>query len=275
MLWTLQHVDTSKIKFTGLTNEPKICFWVPATFCNQFKPPVEYEFELRDEEADEERSSIPNNQKPEVKRNKIQDPPERLISSIVNLAIDDKPAETKSGQVPFNSESNSSETKSHENCELEDENEAEDENEVEDEAERERKTSKVNKLKPPRVYGGINLSTVLEIISFIPAVRGIKVLSTVAKVAKRSRAGRTKRIKEILKSPKTSKTEKGWIQQEINQIERGKRRYIRNPPGKDLAHPRGKESAKGHDYSETFFQNKDLHRLQHKHDKMGKLNKPK
>lgn len=265
----LQHVDTSKIELSGLTNEPKICSWVPATFCNEFKLPVEYEFDLRDEVTDEEPSKIPNNQKPEVKRKRTKDQPERLISSIVNLAIDDKPAETKPYQVPLNSESNSSETKSDSNCDLEDENK------VEDEAVREGKKTKVNMLKPPRVYGGINLSTVLEIASFIPIFRGIKVMSTVAKVAKRSRAGRTKRIKEISKSSKTPKTHKGWIQQELNQIERGKRKYIRNPPGTDMAHPRGKESAKGHDYSETFFQNKDLHRLQHKHDNMGKLNKPK
>lgn len=66
---------------------------------------------------------------------------------------------------------------------------------------------------------------------------------------------------------------RGWIKQEMNQIERGKRRYIRNPLGMDLAHPRGQESAKGYDYSNTYLQERGLHQLQHKYDKNGTLNK--
>ncbi|MCH4829757.1 polymorphic toxin type 8 domain-containing protein, partial [Flavobacterium columnare] len=31
-------------------------------------------------------------------------------------------------------------------------------------------------------------------------------------------------------------------------IERGNRKSIRNPPGKDLAHERGREAAKGYSY---------------------------
>ncbi len=37
--------------------------------------------------------------------------------------------------------------------------------------------------------------------------------------------------------------------QELNSIERGQRSRIRNPPGKQLAHTRGREAAKGYDWS--------------------------
>jgi len=52
------------------------------------------------------------------------------------------------------------------------------------------------------------------------------------------------------------------------------RKSIRNPPGKDLAHKRGKEAAKGHSYKEANLQTKELHKLQHKHDNFGRKNKP-
>lgn len=56
------------------------------------------------------------------------------------------------------------------------------------------------------------------------------------------------------------------------QIDRGKRKNIRNPPGKVLAHERGKEAAKGYDYEHSIHQDQDLHRLQHKYNN-GKKNK--
>jgi hypothetical protein len=40
----------------------------------------------------------------------------------------------------------------------------------------------------------------------------------------------------------------------MNAIQRGKRSTIRNPPGKDLAHERGREAAKGYDYSHSNLQ---------------------
>ncbi len=45
-----------------------------------------------------------------------------------------------------------------------------------------------------------------------------------------------------------------------------------NPPGKDLAHERGREAAKGYDYSNSNLQDRDLHRLQHKYDDFGRAN---
>lgn len=89
----------------------------------------------------------------------------------------------------------------------------------------------------------------------------------------RSMAGRTAKLREIMNDPKQGSHIRGWIRQEVNQIERGQRNYIRNPPGHDLAHWRGYESAKGYDYSHSNLQVRDLHKLQHKYDKNGKLNK--
>ncbi|NJM80123.1 MAG: hypothetical protein HC854_11855 [Flavobacterium sp.] len=65
------------------------------------------------------------------------------------------------------------------------------------------------------------------------------------KANKAGRAGKQERLKELSNDPKLGKSDKGWIKQEMKQIERGKRKNIRNPPGKDLAHERGREAAKG------------------------------
>ena len=65
------------------------------------------------------------------------------------------------------------------------------------------------------------------------------------------------------------------IQQEQNQIKRGKRSTIRVPKGKVLAHPRGKEAAKGYSYKETQLQLESNHKLQHKYDNNGKKYKSK
>lgn len=43
-------------------------------------------------------------------------------------------------------------------------------------------------------------------------------------------------------------------------------RNIRNPPGKDLAHPWGQRAKDGHSYKNAKLQDKDLHRLEHKHE---------
>ncbi len=48
---------------------------------------------------------------------------------------------------------------------------------------------------------------------------------------------------------------------------------MRNPPGKDLAHSRGKEAAKGYSYKHSNLQDKDLHKRQHKYDNNGRKNK--
>lgn len=59
----------------------------------------------------------------------------------------------------------------------------------------------------------------------------------------------------------------------MNQIKSGSRKNIRNPPGKDLAHERGREAAKGYSYKHSNLQDRDLHRRQHKHDNGGRKNK--
>lgn len=48
---------------------------------------------------------------------------------------------------------------------------------------------------------------------------------------------------------------------------------IRNPPGKELAHERGREAAKGYSYEHSKLQNKKDHRAQHKYDNWGRKNK--
>ena len=102
---------------------------------------------------------------------------------------------------------------------------------------------------------------------------GGRKLSKGLKRLKKGRSGKQARLKELAKDPKTGKADKGWIKSEMNQIERGKRKTIRNPPGKDLAHERGREAAKGYSYKHSNLQDRDLHRRQHKHDFGGRKNK--
>ena len=87
------------------------------------------------------------------------------------------------------------------------------------------------------------------------------------------RSGRQQKLKELALDEKVSSADRGWIKQELNAIESGQRKNIRNPIGKDLAHKRGFEAAKGFDYSYSHLQSRDLHRLQHKFDENGKKNK--
>ena len=97
---------------------------------------------------------------------------------------------------------------------------------------------------------------------------------------KSGRAGKQAKLKELADDPKLGKADRGWLKQEKNAISRKSKnkkgrakKNIRNPPGKELAHERGREAAKGFDYSHSNLQDADLHRLQHKHDKNGTLNK--
>jgi hypothetical protein len=101
------------------------------------------------------------------------------------------------------------------------------------------------------------------------------------------RTGRRKRLQELMNDDKLGSAERGWLKQEANAIRRDrtnksplaidqkKRAVLRNPPGKELAHKRGFEAAKGYDHSHSNLQNKDLHSAQHKFDNKGKLNKDK
>ncbi|WP_444626862.1 polymorphic toxin type 8 domain-containing protein [Flavobacterium columnare] len=87
------------------------------------------------------------------------------------------------------------------------------------------------------------------------------------------RKGKQEKLRQLANDPKESKANKGWIKQEMNQIDRGKRKNIRNPPGKDLAHERGREAAKGYSYEHSKLQNRTDHRNQHKYDNGGRKNK--
>jgi hypothetical protein len=87
------------------------------------------------------------------------------------------------------------------------------------------------------------------------------------------RAGKQERLREIGNDDKASSADKGWIKQEENAIDRGKRDTIRNPPGKDLAHQRGREAAKGYDYKHSDLKNRQDHQTQHKYDNYGRKNK--
>ena len=96
--------------------------------------------------------------------------------------------------------------------------------------------------------------------------------STAKGIAALGRAGKQERLQALAKDDKLGSADRGWLTQELNSIERGQRSTIRNPPGKDLAHERGREAAKGYDYSHSNLQDRDLHRLQHKYDDFGRAN---
>lgn len=87
------------------------------------------------------------------------------------------------------------------------------------------------------------------------------------------RVGKQERLNELSNDPNVSSKDRGWIKQEKTSIERGKRDTIRVPPGKEMAHERGREAAKGYNYKNSNLQDKDLHKLQHKYDDFGRKNK--
>lgn len=66
-----------------------------------------------------------------------------------------------------------------------------------------------------------------------------------------------------IRMSKAGSADRGWIKQEKNQIDRGKRNNICVPPGKQLSHKRGKEAAKGFPYEHSDLQNEALHKTQH------------
>jgi hypothetical protein len=87
------------------------------------------------------------------------------------------------------------------------------------------------------------------------------------------RSGKQQRLKELGEDPKVSAADRGWIKNEQRHIKTGNRDTIRVPPGKDLAHERGREAAKGFGYKHSNLQDRSLHRLQHRFDNFGKKNK--
>ena len=107
-----------------------------------------------------------------------------------------------------------------------------------------------------------------------PILKGVQDIKNEAKsLIRAGRAGKQDRLRELAMDPKVSKADRGWIKSEMKQIERGKRTNIRNPPGKDLAHERGREAAKGFSYRYSHLQNRKEHRNQHKYDNGGRKNK--
>lgn len=90
---------------------------------------------------------------------------------------------------------------------------------------------------------------------------------------KEGRAGKQEKLGELMTDPKLGKADKGWLKQEKNAVDAGKRTNMRNPPGKELAHERGREAAKGYSYKHSKLQNKADHKTQHKYDNNGKKNK--
>lgn len=107
----------------------------------------------------------------------------------------------------------------------------------------------------------------------IRAARGAENALTVARAPQAAgRAGRQARLRELADDTSLGAADRGWLRQEINSIERGNQRSIRNPPGKDLAHERGREAAKGYSYKYSHLQDRSNHRTQHKYDNYGPAN---
>lgn len=123
---------------------------------------------------------------------------------------------------------------------------------------------------------GVVADGLASVIPFVPggAAAGIKVSRYGGEVTKDAvgRAGKQARLKKLANDPKLGRADRGWIKQEQNSIARGNRKTIRNPPGKDLAHERGREAAKGYGYKYSNLQDRKLHRTQHKYDNFGRKN---
>ncbi|MDF7822269.1 polymorphic toxin type 8 domain-containing protein [Runella sp. MFBS21] len=105
------------------------------------------------------------------------------------------------------------------------------------------------------------------------AVVTTSAVKSAKELLKQGRSGKQERLVELANDAKISSSDRGWIKQEMNEIAQGKRQNIRNPPGKDLAHERGREAAKGYSYQHSNLQDRDLHRRQHKYDDYGRKNK--
>ncbi|VTX76503.1 Putative deoxyribonuclease RhsC [Neisseria sicca] len=91
---------------------------------------------------------------------------------------------------------------------------------------------------------------------------------------RRSYAGKQERIRALATDKSQPRFVRGWVQNEIRRVEglkaAGRSGRLRLPPGFDLAHWRGYESAKGFSYTFTSLLTRILHRLQHKKDNGGR-----
>ncbi len=112
-----------------------------------------------------------------------------------------------------------------------------------------------------------------DLLKVAKAGKHTKTIKHAINTVKNGRSGKQAKLKELASDPKVSSADRGWIKSEMNQIKSGSRKNIRNPPGKDLAHERGREAAKGYSYKHSNLQDRDLHRRQHKHDNGGRKNK--
>ncbi|MBS0186406.1 MAG: hypothetical protein JSS34_08870, partial [Proteobacteria bacterium] len=143
--------------------------------------------------------------------------------------------------------------------------------------------------KTSRLVDSLNLEGMFfpsSLASEKAGVQGTKVLQKVQKegsvaldgeslkkLKKLGRSGKQKRLKELMTDEKLGSKDRGWLKQEFNQIQREKRETLRVPPGKELAHKRGFESAKGFSYEHAILQDKSLHKIQHRFDNLGRKNK--
>lgn len=85
------------------------------------------------------------------------------------------------------------------------------------------------------------------------------------------RGGKQQRLRELSNDPSLGKAARGSLKQDMAAVQKGQRKSIRVPNGHHLVHPRGQEAAKGHDYRNAKLNTIELHRLQHKYDQNGRL----
>ena len=98
-------------------------------------------------------------------------------------------------------------------------------------------------------------------------------VTSAARASSVGRSGRQQHLRNQLNDPTVSRADKGWIKSEIRQIDNGNRSSIRVPPGKELAHTRGREAAKGYGYEHSKLNLSKDHRSQHRFDNYGRANK--
>ncbi|MBU0456455.1 MAG: DnaJ domain-containing protein [Pseudomonadota bacterium] len=130
------------------------------------------------------------------------------------------------------------------------------------------------------VYGGVHVEPQVNVLPSGSSQHQNLVNSTSENshvdsrnISHAGRAGRQARLRELAEFDKLGSADRGWLKQEINRVNNGSRDTIRVPRGKELAHERGREAAKGYSYQHSNLQDADLHRLQHKYDDKGRANK--
>lgn len=137
-------------------------------------------------------------------------------------------------------------------------------------------SEKVGILKPDDPNGGAYAAGALA--GAVVGPNKAKIASAAAKAKAAVKAGRTGKLakmKSLMTDDKLGKADKGWLKQEYNRMIAKGKSYMRNPPGKELAHERGREAAKGFDYKHSNLQDKMLHKIQHMFDDFGRKNKPR